>query len=63
MMTLAVSTGLRCRHCKEPARFGGSAGLPEEERKAVHTATGGEACADGGGRLAAPIDPDMARAS
>jgi hypothetical protein len=47
-----------CRHCGEAARHAGPAGLPEEEQKAVHTATGDEACEDGG-RLAAPIDPGM----
>ena len=50
--------GLRCRHCKESARYEGNPVLPEDERRAVHADTGREACEDGE-HLAAPIDPDM----
>jgi hypothetical protein len=51
-----------CRRCEEPVRLEGPEAAEDEYRKAVHVATGEEACADGGG-LAAPAGPELARAS
>jgi hypothetical protein len=56
------AAGLWCRRCGDPVRLDGGADVPDEFRKAVHAATGQEACA-GGEHLAAPAGAELARAS
>jgi hypothetical protein len=61
-MTQAQAAVLWCRRCGQPVRLEGPEAAEDEHRKAVHTATGEELCADGE-HLAAPAGPELARAS
>jgi hypothetical protein len=62
-MPQAQGTGRRCLKCRQPVRLEGPEAAEDEYRKAVHAATGEEACAGGSGDLAAPAGPELARAS
>ena len=61
-MTVAQAGKRWCGRCGQPVELIGPEIAEDEFRKAVHAATGEEAC-EGSEDLAAPIGAELARAS
>ena len=61
-MTQAQAAGLWCRRCGQAVRLEGGDLVEDEFRKAVHAATGGEAC-EGSEDLAAPAGRELVAAA